>query len=174
MAVRWFFHQYDERRIKAHSLGSAAPLQKEEGLNSFGPATILINNSIPHSHTESETDKRERGREFLYCVVASHVFCRNIRKIGSSLITLYFCHLQLFSSFFENAFLPYLIVWDSAFRVALCLTSLASSSAGTYPALCCPLCFLWFLKAAGLKGTFPWIKRMISLASMGVRFHSRD
>ena len=73
MAVRWFFHQTDERRIKAHSLGSAAPLQKEEGLNSFGLAMILINNSIPHSQREREsgTDRqtwREGGRGSV-CIV---------------------------------------------------------------------------------------------------------
>lgn len=57
--------------------------RREEGLISFGPATILINNSIPRSHGAS------RGEAEAAPVACGSIsaFWRNIRKIGSSLIT---------------------------------------------------------------------------------------
>lgn len=174
MAVRWFFHQTDERRIKAHSLGSAAPLQKEGGLNSFGLATILINNSIPHSHTVKERERDGqtgwpqggRERKYLHCSVArlcfpSQYFC-NIKPLQTDFFLFYFffyIHHHLVSQ--GSGFLPAVLY--------LC------------PNLPCTVvrwavhqCVLWFSKAVGLRRTFPWIKRMISLASTGVRFQSRD
>lgn len=57
MALSWFFHQTDERWIKAHSLGSAAPLQREEDLNSFGAGHDWLN------RTRSQRDLTDRRRE---------------------------------------------------------------------------------------------------------------
>lgn len=59
MALSWFFHQTDERWIKAHSLGSAAPLQREEDLNSFGAGHDWLN------RTRSQRDLTDRRREGL-------------------------------------------------------------------------------------------------------------
>lgn len=64
MAPSWFFHQTDERWIKAHSLGSAAPLPREEDLNSFGAGAAI--DSIaeqPQKRIDRETDSAGRRGE---------------------------------------------------------------------------------------------------------------
>lgn len=173
MAVRWFFHQTDERRIKAHSLGSAAPLQKEEGLNSFGLATILINNSIPHSYRERERETvKDRRTDWL----TEEREGEGVPALCGS-ISLFSCTLFLqHPAFTDSQLFVFFYIQPSP-----TLTELSPFSPVSLPDFtlhCCPLssapCVPCFSKAVGLGRTFPWIKRMISLASTGVRFQSRD
>lgn len=138
MAVRWFFRQTDERRIKARSLGSAAPLQKEEGLNSFGQAMILINNSIPHSHTERAEDRQTGGGGS--CSVWSRLpVLENCRKIGSSLITHPSCAIFLQPPAFTDVpFFDLIFFWIPNITYtdrALGRSPQSCTSAWTHPAL---------------------------------------
>lgn len=110
MAVRWFFHQADERRIKVHSLGSAAPLQKEEGLNSFGRATILINNSIPHREGDGTKQRREGKPAPVLCGSISCISGKCQRNRFS--FNLHFHHHQLFYFFSQAPFRPYRFASD--------------------------------------------------------------
>lgn len=63
MAPSWFFHQTDERWIKAHSW-SAAPLPREEDLNSFGArAAIDPIAKQPQKRIDRQTDSAGRDGE---------------------------------------------------------------------------------------------------------------
>ncbi len=95
-------------------MGSAAPLQKEEGLNSFGLATILINNSIPHSHREREreTDRQREGEGALVLCGSISLFWRNVFRIGSSLITRSYAIILQPPALSDATFVSFLFISD--------------------------------------------------------------
>lgn len=150
----------------------------------LAPATI---DSIARGHketwqTDGERDWRQRdgGRELLYKVEASP--CSE----GKKYIYIYISKDCFITTILHIFLQP--LAFTEAQSLATFILNIQISPAIVTPLQYCASApnfrltvvhravprILWFSKAAGLRRTFPWIKSMISLASTGVRFQSRD